>query len=483
MDLKSVMNSEWGKSHIVFGSVSSAGIEVRRSETAAVQDAEKEPEKPKKEESKGAKLAKDIEKSISELEKKIDSPETEKTIREWLSFQGQFHTYSLNNAFWLAVQSMMRRTHISQVAGFRKWIEMKGEDGQTVSVNKGEKGYSILYPQIHKYYEKDENGNFKLDENGEKIPLLDENGKPEERISYGVGYVFDVSQTNAVEIGAYKELNYRGETVKINPELVQEISKRITAEYGIPVLFEENKVEQAGGWYMPSAHSITINTAVSKELSHQLGTLFHELGHGLMHGQNSANYSRSLKEGQAEAFAYACSMQFGVERKSELYIKSWIADEVPLQDVMKDIASNIKDAFEKLKLQELILKQQMQTDVSAQEKQNPVNQSAVKQSSEKVSENAVFMLKEVFFSAVNTAFTQSSNPRYKDLRKACDYIKDMEKSDPRIAELYSIVLEGERNNFSQERTGAEILNRVIAFQKLEKLQSEQKQDESQMMLF
>lgn len=490
MDLKSVMNSEWGKSHIVFGSVSSAGIEVRRSETAAVQDAEKEPEKPKKEESKGAKLAKDIEKSISELEKKIDSPETEKKVREWLAFQGRFYDYSPNNTFWLAVQSMMRRTKITRVAGFRKWAEMEGKDGQTVSINKGEKGYSILYPQIHKYYEKDENGNFKKDENGEKIPLLDENGKPEERISYGVGYVFDVSQTNAVEIGAYKELNHRGEAVKIDPELVQEIAKRITAEYGIPVLFEENKVEQAGGWYMPSAHSITINTAVSKELSHQLGTLFHELGHGLMHGQNSANYSRSLKEGQAEAFAYACSMQFGVERNSELYIKGWIGDEVPLQDVMKDIASNIKDAFEKLKLQELILKQQMQTDVSVPENQNSKNQTAEKQtvtaeqqSSEKVSENAVFMLNKVFLLGANTAFSQKSNPRYKELCKACDYIQQMEQSDFRIAELYSIALVGERNNLSKERTGAEILNRVIEYQKLEKKQSEQKQDESQMMLF
>lgn len=478
MNLKSVLDSEFGKSHIIFTSVSSA---------AAVPDAENGASEKK--ESKGQLLVREIEQSIAELEKKIDSPETEKTIREWLSFQGQFHTYSLNNAFWLSVQSMMRRTPITQVAGFRKWIEMEGKDGQKVSVKKGEKGFTIIYPQIHKFYEKDENGKFKLDENGEKIPLLDENGKQEERISYGVGYVFDVSQTNAVEIGAYKELNHRGDAVKIDPELVAEIARRITAEYGIPVSFGEHPGDRAGGWYSPDEHSITINTAVSKELSHQLGTLFHELGHGLMHGQNSAEYSRSLKEGQAEAFAYACSMQFGVERKSELYIKSWIADEVPLGDVMKDIASNIKDAFEKLKLQELILEKQMQTDVSVPEKQMQTDVSAhekqnpVKQSSEKVSENAVFMLSKVFILGANTAFSQISNPRYKELCKACDYIKDMEKSDPRIAELYSVALEGERHNFSNERTGAEILNRVIEYQKLEKKQNEQKQDENQMMLF
>lgn len=110
-------------------------------------------------------------------------------------------------------------------------------------------------------------------------------------------------------------------------------------------------------------------------------------------------------------------------------------------------------------------------------------QTAEQQNSEKLSENAVFMLNKVLLLGANTAFSQKSNPRYKELCKACDYIHQMKQSDSRIAELYSVALEGERNNFSNERTGAEILNRVIEYQKMEKRQSEQKKDDSQMMLF
>lgn len=329
-----------------------------------------------KKESKGRQLLKQIEDSISELEKKIDSPETEKAIRDWLLCQSKFHTYSMMNTFWMQFQSVIKKIPLSQVASFRKWTEMQNDQGEKVQINKGAKAFSIIYPMFKTIYQKDEDGNYLLDENGNKIPEKNKDGSDAQAIYYGVGYVFDISQTNAVEIGAVKTLDYRGKDVPVQPEILDEVARRITQEYKFPVHFISDPTNAAGGWFDLSDQSITINRAISKSLSHQLGTLFHELGHGILHGSESCNFSREMKEGQAEAFAYAAAAAFGIERKSELYIKSWIENEVPLADVMKNISTNVRDAFEKLNLEELAIKNSLTPDPLAPDEKSQVKFAA-----------------------------------------------------------------------------------------------------------
>lgn len=316
-------------------------------------------------ESKGRQLISQIENSISELEKKIDSPETEKTIRDWLLCQSKFHNYSMMNTFWMQAQSITKNIPLSQVASFRKWTEMQNDQGEKVQINKGAKAFSIIFPMFKPIYQKDEDGNYLLDENGEKIPEKNKDGSDAQAIYYGVGYVFDISQTNAVAIGAVKTLDHRGKDVPVQPEILDEIARRITETYQFPVHFLSDPSNAAGGWFDRMDQSITINRAVSQSLSHQLGTLFHELGHGILHGDSSCKFSRELKEGQAEAFAYAAAAAFGIERKSELYIKSWIENEVPLADVMKNISTNVREAFEKLNLEELAIKNSLTPDLLA----------------------------------------------------------------------------------------------------------------------
>jgi len=313
--------------------------------------------------SKGRQLISQIESSISELEKKIDAPETEKTIREWLLCQSKFHNYSMMNTFWMHAQSVCKKIPLSQVASFRKWTtEMQNDQGEKVQINKGAKAFSIIYPMFKTIYQKDENGKYLLDENGNKIPEKNDDGSDAQTIYYGVGYVFDISQTNAVAIGAVKTLDHRGKDVPVQPGILDEIARRITDTYHFPVHFLSDPSNAAGGWFDRMDQSITINQAVSKSLSHQLGTLFHELGHGILHGDPSCNFSRELKEGQAEAFAYAAAAAFGIERKSELYIKSWIENDVPLVDVLKNISKNVRDAFTKLNLEELAIKNSLMPD-------------------------------------------------------------------------------------------------------------------------
>lgn len=301
-----------------------------------------------------------VSQSVAELEKKIGSPETEKTIREWLQFQSQFHDYSFYNTFFLYVQAYARNYQLERVASFKKWTEFQGENGERVSIQKGAKGFAVLFPFQQIRYELDDKGNFILDHKGEKVPQLDENGNVKKTLLFGHGYVFDVKQTNAKEVGAYKTLNHRGEAFEIDSSVIDEIAARITSKYKIPVEFKSVPGKSAGGWYSPLENSITVNTAVVDQFSsHALGTLFHELGHAVMHGKESPGMSTEAKEGQAEAFAYAAVLPFGIVRQSELYIKSWISDEVPLEQVLKDISSHVRKAYSELGIAELAAKMSM----------------------------------------------------------------------------------------------------------------------------
>jgi hypothetical protein len=304
---------------------------------------------------KGKEIFEGFYKKIKELEEKIESPETEKEIRDWLKFQSRFHNYSLHNTIWMMLQAKAREVEIEKVAPFKKWIEMTGDQGQKVTVNKGAKGFTVLFPYQYIVYERDEKGRFILDDNGERIPELDENGNIRKNRCFGIGYVFDIKQTNAKEIGAFKDLEHRGKAVEIDADLVKEVANRITAKYKIPVDFVKDPGCTAGGWYDIRDKKIGINLAVSKNNAHRLGTLFHELGHART--IDDCQNSRKLAEGKAEAFAYAACSAFGIERDSQLYIKHWVSDDYSLKDVMGDISKKVREAFNDLKLNKLALEQ------------------------------------------------------------------------------------------------------------------------------
>ena len=413
---------------------------------------------------KGKALMNQIEGAIAELEKRIEDPETEKKIREWLECQARFHNYSIYNTFWLYVQSLQRNMSLGEVASFRKWSEMTAPSGEKVCVNKGAKAFQIIFPEEFKIYQRDERGDYKLDEKGRKIPELDKNGEAKKAVWFGVGYVFDVSQTNAVEIGAVKRIDHRGAIVAISPRILDETAARITQEYGIPVTFVSKPGMEAGGWYDSAAHDITVNTAVSSATSEQLGTLFHELGHALIHGKDSASYSRNLKEGQAEAFAYAAASVFGIKRDSQFYIKGWIQDEVPLQDVLKAISGHVKNAFEVLKLHDLALQNSLS--------RNPLE----------VSEFTVLpdLTENDLRNTVSDVVNEYLDPCSKDVHAALNYIHraDVEK----LSELYGILQDGRRENRPEKHLAALMAMRAVEMVKMEQRRQVIQEEAAQLTL-
>jgi hypothetical protein len=303
---------------------------------------------------KGKEIFDAFDKKIKELEEKIESPETEKAIKEWLKFQSKFHNYSFRNTIWMMLQAEARKFEIEKVAPFKKWAEMTGDENQKVSITKGSKGFTVLFPYEHIKYERDEKGKFIEDKSGKRIPERDENGKIKKNIRFGVGYIFDLKQTNAREIGAFKELKYRGEDVEIDADLLKEVANRITEKYKIQVDFVKDPTCSAGGWYNPCDNKIGINLSTCKNNAHRLGTLMHEIGHART--MDDCKNSRKLSEGKAEAFAYAACSAFGIERESQLYIKNWVKDDHSLKEVMGDISKKVREVFRDLDLNELAQK-------------------------------------------------------------------------------------------------------------------------------
>src|SRR5699024_8852060 len=117
--------------------------------------------------------------------------ETPEQMKEYLSFMSKFYDYSPRNA--ALIHSQFRGANA--VGSFNFWKE-KG-----FSVNKVEKGIQVLVPNKTVPKFKDEKGKWRnvkyANEKEKKLIEKDELAKRGSKLYFGVGHVFDVSQTNA----------------------------------------------------------------------------------------------------------------------------------------------------------------------------------------------------------------------------------------------------------------------------------------------
>ncbi|HCE46789.1 MAG TPA: hypothetical protein DET40_24845 [Lentisphaeria bacterium] len=308
-------------------------------------------------------LLKKINDKLETLSKNLDSEETERQIREYLKFSTKFYTYSLCNQLLIYTEAMRRNYPVEQVAGFRTWAGLKGKSGENVHVKRGEKGFTILVPLALNVYQRKEDGAFRLDEKGEKIPLIGENGKPVKKMAFTTGTVFDVRQTNAIEVGAFKERpQYRDVSAVIDSRVLEKIATKIRSK-GIEVLFSIELRPDVGGRYDHKTAEICINCSPLRTSAMQLSSLFHEYGHHVLHGKKlinneiqyvSEHNQRGFIEGEAEAFSYALSSMFGIENKSELYLKKWGNSGKDIKEKMEAISSGIQFAVKHLELEQIV---------------------------------------------------------------------------------------------------------------------------------
>jgi len=285
-----------------------------------------------------------IEKDLEQLIEKLDSPQTAQTIKEFYSTVAKFNNYSFNNIWLLNSQAQARGMDLSYVTSFKEWFNME------VKVNKGRKSLKVFAPKQNYKIERDkENKPIKI--NGRYKYILDENKKKiKTDMSFILIPVFDSSQTNAQELGKLKTLSYRNEDSTISSEMLEELYEEVKNKFNITI--EEKLLKESlGGYYQVSNKHIVINSNPKKSINSKVGTLFHELGHHLLHGKD--NYEKihldtGQKEGERESVAYIVSKFLGITQNSELYLKSWDRDANNMKEHLKRIVDTSKHIIKEI---------------------------------------------------------------------------------------------------------------------------------------
>lgn len=274
-------------------------------------------------------------KEVEQITEKMDSQiesyyETPEQMKEYLSFMSKFYNYSPNNI--ALIQGQFRGA--KAVGSFKFWKE-KG-----FSVQKGEKGITILAPNktVPKY--KNEEGKWKnIKYATVKEKELIKEGvleKKDSRLYFGKGTVFDISQTNATaddlpEIFPNRWMEGEVEDYNVLYKAMERIADHDNVE--IVHAFEElgaskgmsytASLLQADGSFK-ERKEVTLNPRNS-ELQN-VKTLVHELAHARLHTlKTHDNYSTEEKEFQAEMIAYAVCSNFGIDTSeySLSYLASW----------------------------------------------------------------------------------------------------------------------------------------------------------------
>ena len=276
-------------------------------------------------------LTKKMEKSI---EGYFRSPED---LKEYLSFMAKFYRYSPSNIALIQNQFKGSRA----VGSFSFWKE-KG-----FTVQKGEKGIQILVPNRTTAKFKDKTGTWKPvtkanEEEKKQIESKSIEVKPG-RLYFSVGYVFDVSQTNAKSedlprifpnrwlegsVGDYKSL-YKG-------------MEAIAEKNGVEIVEPKHELGVAKGVSYTLTKEVALNPRNS-ELQN-VKTLLHELAHAKLHTvETHMNYTAPEKEFQAEMTAFTVSSYFGIDTSeySLGYLANWTKGKE-----MKDKTQLLKEVHE-----------------------------------------------------------------------------------------------------------------------------------------
>lgn len=258
-------------------------------------------------------LTKDMEKRV---EQHFHSPED---MKEYLSFMGKFHQYSLSNTQLIQHQFMGAQA----VGSFAFWKE-KG-----FSVNKGEKGIKILVPNKTVPKFQDEKGKWKsINKATPQEKKLIQDGKKEvtpSRLYFSVGHTYDISQTNAKAsdlptIFPNRWLEGNVEDYKVLYKGMEAIAEK----NDIAIIAPKEELGSAKGVSYTFTKEVALNPRNSEKQN--VKTLLHELTHAKLHTkENHLNYTAAKKEFQAEMTAYTVSSYFGIDTSSYSldYLSNW----------------------------------------------------------------------------------------------------------------------------------------------------------------
>ncbi len=233
-------------------------------------------------------------KRVKELVASVESM-TGKEYQEMLEKMVRFHQYSFCNQIILMFHGC------SQVAGYKRWQELER------TVKKGSKAVWIL---VSAYYKK---------------KVENEEGEEEEvrKLYFRSVPVFDIADTEGKEI----ERNLTTKSELNFPE-----AKEAAGKLGFSVTLKPLEIATGG---CIKERAITLNSNLSD--TEHVGTLIHELSHGLLDHTNNKNgeLPEEVKEQQAETATYLACRILGVRRKSKFYLKGWGLSKAIVKDFQR----------------------------------------------------------------------------------------------------------------------------------------------------
>jgi hypothetical protein len=264
------------------------------------------------------------------LAKIKDMLETVKTMtdadyRAWLDATSIFHHYSFSNRIliWLSGGT--------SVMGAKQWEKYER------SVAPDQKYYPIwiLAPTIIKKAIKVNRVN----------PVTNRMEEQDDETTILVGFkcvkVYDIKQTTGKPL---PEIMTKRSNVDM-PTLI-----KVATELGFKVNSRPMEFSVGGCLYHnDDGHNNDICLNSNRAALDNIGTLIHELSHGLLkhHTDDRKDIPRDQKECEAETLTYLLCHEYGIERQSQFYLKSWgMKDEIFNSFIFIDKGMNaFKKAF------------------------------------------------------------------------------------------------------------------------------------------
>jgi antirestriction protein ArdC len=249
-----------------------------------------------------------------ELRRIVDSGE----YGEWFRRMSLFHRYAPANSMWIMGQLADRPDATGIVASYRTWQELDRQ------VRKGERGIMVWYPRT---YWVDHATGDRVRPSAAQADRAD----LQRRVSFGVGYVFDLSATEG------EPLPQLGRPAPDSApwELADHLD-RYCREHRITVDTRELR-EGLSGYYQRDGDRVVLGASLSP--GERLAVLSHELAHRedpellAAHVAGDMSYyahNRPDCEAVAEAAAHTLSARFGhdITGHSAGYIATWIRGDI-----------------------------------------------------------------------------------------------------------------------------------------------------------
>jgi len=205
-------------------------------------------------------------------------------LTNYLTAMSRFHNYSFGNVLEIARQMPTA----TRVAGFWTWKEL----GR--SVNAGAKGIRILAPIVGVRRKKDKEAQKDITKQNERVLL-----------GFRNAYVFDISQTNGVDLPAMHEV---GGDPGGNMDRIAAFLK----DRGIQLVYSDDLQGALGKSY---GGCIAILNGQSK--AEQFSTLVHETAHELLHkAERRTATTKTVRELEAESVAFVVGKAIGLVNDS-----------------------------------------------------------------------------------------------------------------------------------------------------------------------